>query len=84
MILIELDFVLTIGASAYSIGNIRLATESVGPISNYSHITDIGKWGFRLLNTIRKVRTIYSPHHFFTHILEKIIAPTIIFYLCRV
>ena len=44
MAAIGLDFESAIGASASSIGNIGPAIGSLGPVNNYAHIPDIGKW----------------------------------------
>ncbi len=66
LIAIGMDFVSAIGASASSIGNIGPAIGSVGPVENYAHIPDSGKWmlGFLMLLgrlELFTVLIIFSP-----------------------
>lgn len=67
LVAIGMDFVSAIGASASSIGNIGPAIGSVGPVENYAHIPDIGKWmlGFLMLLgrlELFTVLIIFSPY----------------------
>jgi trk system potassium uptake protein len=38
------DFITAIGAVAATIGNIGPGFGAVGPVDNYAHIPDLGKW----------------------------------------
>lgn len=66
MTFIGLDFISAIGASASSLGNIGPAIGTLGPVENYAHIPDIGKWvlGFLMLLgrlELFTVLIIFSP-----------------------
>jgi trk system potassium uptake protein TrkH len=66
LVSIGMDFISAIGASASSLGNIGPAIGSVGPVENYAHIPDSGKWvlGFLMLLgrlEIFTVLIIFSP-----------------------
>jgi len=66
MSLVGLDFVSAIGASASSVGNIGPALGSVGPVENYAHIPDFGKWVLSFLMLLGRlelftVLIIFSP-----------------------
>lgn len=44
MALIGLDFMTALGAVAASLGNIGPGIGLVGPVNNFAHISDVGKW----------------------------------------
>lgn len=66
LVAIGLDFISAIGASASSVGNIGPAIGSVGPVENYAHIPDVGKWLLAFLMLLGRlelftVLIIFSP-----------------------
>ncbi|MCK5775908.1 MAG: hypothetical protein KAH25_07030, partial [Bacteroidales bacterium] len=61
-----LDFESAVGASASSIGNIGPALGSLGPVNNYAHLPDMGKWFLSFLMLLGRleiftVLIIFSP-----------------------
>jgi trk system potassium uptake protein TrkH len=66
MAAIGLDFESAVGAAASSIGNIGPALGSLGPVNNYAHIPDIGKWFLSFLMLLGRleiftVLIVFSP-----------------------
>ena len=63
---IGLDFLTSMGAVATSLGNVGPAIATVGPIENFSHIPDVGKWILSFLMLMGRlelftVLIIFSP-----------------------
>ncbi len=63
---IGLDFLTSMGAVATSLGNVGPAIETVGPVDNFAHIPDIGKWFLSFLMLMGRlelftVLIIFSP-----------------------
>ncbi|MEE4178319.1 MAG: TrkH family potassium uptake protein [Bacteroides sp.] len=44
MAVIGLDFISAVGATVATLGNVGPGIGSVGPVFNYAHIPDVGKW----------------------------------------
>ncbi|VAX22578.1 Trk potassium uptake system protein TrkH [hydrothermal vent metagenome] len=66
MSFIGLDFLTSMGAVATSLGNVGPAIETVGPVDNFAHIPDIGKWFLSFLMLMGRlelftVLIIFSP-----------------------
>jgi len=66
MTLLGLDFDTAIGATIASLGNIGPGIGSVGPMDNFSHIPDVGKWFLSFLMMLGRlelftVMIIFSP-----------------------
>ncbi|MFW5793703.1 MAG: TrkH family potassium uptake protein [Bacteroidota bacterium] len=66
MTIFDLDFASAAGASAATIGNIGPGIGSVGPLENYAHIPDAGKWILSFLMLIGRlelftVLLLFSP-----------------------
>lgn len=49
MAIIGLDFMSAVGATVATLGNVGPGIGSVGPVFNYAHIPDVGKWVLSLL-----------------------------------
>lgn len=67
MTFLGLDFESALGSSIACLGNIGPGLGSVGPMSNYAHISDVGKWflGFLMLLGRLELFTVlilFSPH----------------------
>lgn len=66
LMLVNMDFVSAIGASASALGNIGPGLGSVGPVFNYAHIPAFGKWVLSALMLLGRlelftVLIIFSP-----------------------
>ncbi len=61
-----LDFISSMGASASCVGNVGPAFGSLGPVSNYANVSDIGKWILSFLMLLGRlelltVLILFSP-----------------------
>ncbi len=61
-----LDFMSAMGASASCVGNVGPAFGSLGPVSNYAAVSDIGKWILSFLMLLGRlelltVLILFSP-----------------------
>ncbi len=66
MALIGLDFLSAIGSVATTLGNVGPGIATVGPVGNFAHIPDIGKWFLSLLMLLGRLELftiiiIFSP-----------------------
>ncbi len=66
MSLIGLDFLTAMGSVATCLGNVGPGIEAVGPVDNFAHIPDIGKWVLSFLMLLGRlelftVLIIFSP-----------------------
>ena len=66
MSLVGLDFLSAMGSVATSLGNVGPAIASVGPVSNFAHVPDFGKWFLSILMLLGRLElftilVIFSP-----------------------
>ncbi len=65
--MLGLDFITAIGSVAACLGNVGPGIGSVGPVDNYNHIPDVGKWFLALLMLIGRlelftVLILFTPY----------------------
>ncbi|HHP7242680.1 MAG TPA: TrkH family potassium uptake protein [Cyclobacteriaceae bacterium] len=65
--MLGLDFITAIGSVASCLGNVGPGIGSVGPVDNYNHIPDVGKWFLALLMLIGRlelftVLILFTPY----------------------
>lgn len=66
MAILGLDFISALGAAATCLGNVGPGIGSVGPVANFAHIPDLGKWFLSFLMLLGRlelftVLIIFSP-----------------------
>lgn len=66
MSFVGLDFLSAMGSVATSLGNVGPAIAKVGPVSNFAHIPDVGKWFLSMLMLLGRLElftilVLFSP-----------------------